>query len=169
MGRSAGHQGHPRPRRCARGGGERRGRDRRFQPWWETTIPSDRKSTRLNSSHVEISYAAFCLKKKMTNKETPNLKNHQLVAREESLSARLAGVRSEKQFILLREELARQPRSPLFPYTTLFRSQWDGPLVIKGILDPDDAREAAASGADGIVVSNHGGKRRSRQIGRAHV
>ncbi|GAA4725523.1 L-lactate dehydrogenase [Sphingomonas lutea] len=38
------------------------------------------------------------------------------------------------------------------------RSQWDGPLVIKGILDPDDAREAAATGADGIVVSNHGGR-----------
>lgn len=38
------------------------------------------------------------------------------------------------------------------------RGQWDGPLVIKGILDPDDAREAAASGADGIVVSNHGGR-----------
>ena len=38
------------------------------------------------------------------------------------------------------------------------RSQWDGPLVIKGVLDPDDAREAAASGAEGIVVSNHGGR-----------
>ena len=38
------------------------------------------------------------------------------------------------------------------------RRQWEGPLVIKGILDPDDAREAAASGADGIVVSNHGGR-----------
>ena len=38
------------------------------------------------------------------------------------------------------------------------RDQWKGPLVIKGILDPDDAREAAASGADGIVVSNHGGR-----------
>jgi L-lactate dehydrogenase (cytochrome) len=38
------------------------------------------------------------------------------------------------------------------------RSQWKGPLVIKGILDPDDAREAAASGADAIVVSNHGGR-----------
>jgi L-lactate dehydrogenase (cytochrome) len=38
------------------------------------------------------------------------------------------------------------------------RAQWDGPLVIKGILDPDDAREAAASGADAIVVSNHGGR-----------
>jgi L-lactate dehydrogenase (cytochrome) len=38
------------------------------------------------------------------------------------------------------------------------RSQWDGPLVIKGILDPDDARAAADNGADGIVVSNHGGR-----------
>ena len=38
------------------------------------------------------------------------------------------------------------------------RSQWDGPLVIKGILDPDDAREAVANGAEGIVVSNHGGR-----------
>jgi L-lactate dehydrogenase (cytochrome) len=38
------------------------------------------------------------------------------------------------------------------------RSQWDGPLVIKGILDPEDARTAAASGVDGILVSNHGGR-----------
>ncbi|MFL6765809.1 MAG: L-lactate dehydrogenase [Sphingomicrobium sp.] len=38
------------------------------------------------------------------------------------------------------------------------RSQWDGPLVIKGILDPDDAREAVAHGANGVVVSNHGGR-----------
>ena len=38
------------------------------------------------------------------------------------------------------------------------REQWRGPLIIKGVLDPDDAREALASGADGIVVSNHGGR-----------
>lgn len=38
------------------------------------------------------------------------------------------------------------------------RSHWDGPLIIKGILDPDDARAAAGAGADGIVVSNHGGR-----------
>jgi L-lactate dehydrogenase (cytochrome) len=38
------------------------------------------------------------------------------------------------------------------------RSLWDGPLVIKGILDPDDAREAVANGVDGVVVSNHGGR-----------
>ena len=38
------------------------------------------------------------------------------------------------------------------------RKQWNGPLIIKGILDPEDARQAAKSGADGIVVSNHGGR-----------
>jgi L-lactate dehydrogenase (cytochrome) len=38
------------------------------------------------------------------------------------------------------------------------RSQWDGPIVVKGVLDPEDARLAAQYGADGIVVSNHGGR-----------
>ncbi len=38
------------------------------------------------------------------------------------------------------------------------RSEWKGPLIIKGILDLEDARQAAALGADGIVVSNHGGR-----------
>ena len=38
------------------------------------------------------------------------------------------------------------------------REAWDGPMIIKGILDPDDARDAVAFGADGIVVSNHGGR-----------
>ena len=38
------------------------------------------------------------------------------------------------------------------------RAEWNGPLIIKGVLDPDDAREAVRLGADGIVVSNHGGR-----------
>ena len=38
------------------------------------------------------------------------------------------------------------------------RSEWKGPLIIKGLLDAEDAREAAKLGADGIVVSNHGGR-----------
>jgi L-lactate dehydrogenase (cytochrome) len=38
------------------------------------------------------------------------------------------------------------------------REHWDGKLVVKGVLDPDDARQAAAAGVDGIVVSNHGGR-----------
>jgi L-lactate dehydrogenase (cytochrome) len=38
------------------------------------------------------------------------------------------------------------------------RQQWKGPFVLKGILDPDDARQAKRIGVDGIVVSNHGGR-----------
>jgi L-lactate dehydrogenase (cytochrome) len=38
------------------------------------------------------------------------------------------------------------------------RDHWKGPLIIKGILDPEDAREAVKLGSDGLVVSNHGGR-----------
>jgi len=38
------------------------------------------------------------------------------------------------------------------------RAQWRGPLIVKGILDVEDARAAAAAGVDGIIVSNHGGR-----------
>ena len=38
------------------------------------------------------------------------------------------------------------------------RDRWGGKLVLKGILDPEDAARAAEFGADAIVVSNHGGR-----------
>ncbi|CDT50666.1 FMN-dependent L-lactate dehydrogenase LldD [Vibrio coralliirubri] len=38
------------------------------------------------------------------------------------------------------------------------RDFWDGPMIIKGILDEEDAKDAVRFGADGIVVSNHGGR-----------
>lgn len=38
------------------------------------------------------------------------------------------------------------------------RARWKGKLVIKGILDAEDARQAVALGADAVVVSNHGGR-----------
>ena len=38
------------------------------------------------------------------------------------------------------------------------RDFWKGPMIIKGILDPEDARDAVRFGANGIVVSNHGGR-----------
>jgi L-lactate dehydrogenase (cytochrome) len=38
------------------------------------------------------------------------------------------------------------------------KNLWGGKLILKGILDPEDARIAAASGVDAIVVSNHGGR-----------
>ncbi|WP_406871987.1 alpha-hydroxy acid oxidase [Aminobacter sp. P9b] len=38
------------------------------------------------------------------------------------------------------------------------KDQWGGKLILKGILDPEDAEKAAASGADALIVSNHGGR-----------
>ena len=38
------------------------------------------------------------------------------------------------------------------------RENWKGKLVVKGVLDPEDARQAVDAGVDGIVVSNHGGR-----------
>src|SRR6478736_8357817 len=59
----------PRPRRCA---AQRPGRHRRLRRG-----AGDRKSTRLNSSHSQISYAVFCLKKKK-NKRKPPLKKKKI-------------------------------------------------------------------------------------------
>ena len=38
------------------------------------------------------------------------------------------------------------------------RSVWKGSLIVKGVLDAEDAREVVKRGADGLVVSNHGGR-----------
>jgi L-lactate dehydrogenase (cytochrome) len=38
------------------------------------------------------------------------------------------------------------------------KKRWDGKLIIKGIMDPEDARLAVQSGADALIVSNHGGR-----------
>jgi len=38
------------------------------------------------------------------------------------------------------------------------RSFWKGPMIIKGLLDPEDAKDAVKFGADGLIVSNHGGR-----------
>ena len=38
------------------------------------------------------------------------------------------------------------------------RQKWNGRLVVKGVLDPEDARRAVDAGVDGVIVSNHGGR-----------
>jgi (S)-mandelate dehydrogenase len=50
--------------------------------------------------------------------------------------------------------------NPLFSWDGVarLRERWRGPLVLKGILSVDDARRAVDLGADGIVLSNHGGR-----------
>lgn len=63
-----------------------------------------------------------------------------------------AGVRSVRvQYKMMRPELAWDDFSWM-------REAWQGPLFIKGILHPDDAEKAVSLGADGVVVSNHGGR-----------
>ena len=49
----------------------------------------------------------------------------------------------------------------------LLRERWDGPIVLKGILHPDDARDALDAGMDGVIVSNHGGRQVDGAIGRS--
>jgi L-lactate dehydrogenase (cytochrome) len=49
------------------------------------------------------------------------------------------------------------------------RAAWPGPLIVKGIMSVDDARSAASMGADGIVVSNHGGRQLDGAMSTAQV
>src|SRR5579864_5516901 len=100
-----------------------------------TSTAADRKSTRLNSSHMSISYAVFCLKKK--NKLCDwvcRLKT--FIAEDEEKILRVRGevlTRLESAGYLAASSqvfdsvfffltIRRPPRSTLFPYTTLFRS-----------------------------------------------
>ena len=57
-------------------------------------------------------------------------------------------------------KLVRSQLDPSFDAKTLqwVRSLWPGRLIVKGILNPDDARMAVDSGADAVLVSNHGGR-----------
>src|ERR1035437_8683966 len=97
----------------------------------------DRKSTRLNSSHANISYAVFCLKKKTNEQATITDTTHErtihsalrLAAHGASVgvSARGAGGRAvaggyARRCLFFFLMIRRPPRSTLFPYTTLFRS-----------------------------------------------
>src|ERR1022692_4067617 len=98
---------------------------------------SERKSTRLNSSHLVISYAVFCLKKKKKNYDTtPRHDNapHSDTPVSRQTRGLPSGARARARwcgrppcpsfvfvfffFLMIR----RPPRSTLFPYTTLFRS-----------------------------------------------
>src|SRR6266571_1158166 len=113
-------RGHPPHRRLAGGG-----RD-----------PGDRKSTRLNSSHMSISYAVFCLKKKRDGAggHSFHRRDHQgdalrsgpaVLAAYRSVrpARRMAARRTDRGLLIIFFFLMirRPPRSTLFPYTTLFR------------------------------------------------
>src|SRR5712664_1070783 len=95
---------------------------------------SDRKSTRLNSSHDQISYAVFCLKKKKKKSGRPQLQNKKHLVTASSLQHDPPPMQALKPFdhplhrsLVIGDAeffflmIRRPPRSTLFPYTTLFR------------------------------------------------
>src|SRR3954449_5203006 len=96
---------------------------------------TDRKSTRLNSSHTLISYAVFCLKKKTTESTNPTRTNTPLAYRQSANTLRrLARPPGSSQNVARALEvdgfclvlffflmIRRPPSATLFPYTTLFR------------------------------------------------
>lgn len=45
-----------------------------------------------------------------------------------------------------------------WPDVEALRAQWKGPLLLKGVLHPEEARRALDCGIDGLIVSNHGGR-----------
>jgi len=58
--------------------------------------------------------------------------------------------------------IAHLPGNPVWDDLERYRRLWQGRLVVKGILHPDDAVRCVELGADGIVVSNHGGRQLDR-------
>ena len=62
------------------------------------------------------------------------------------------------------------PRDKLsWPHVELMRRIWKGRLVLKGVLDPRDARIARESGVDGVIVSNHGGRQLDGTLAPLHA
>jgi L-lactate dehydrogenase (cytochrome) len=57
-------------------------------------------------------------------------------------------------------KFARQEMGGAFSWDEVkrYRDRWRKPLILKGLLHPEDAEKAVALGADGILVSNHGGR-----------
>src|SRR6478672_10380967 len=96
----------------------------------------DRKSTRLNSSHDQISYAVFCLKKKKPNRAEGQQEGGLKLARPERRRpdanqrgegvAYTGGRTVQPAVFFFFLMIPRPPRSTLFPYTTLFRSRCRG-------------------------------------------
>src|ERR1039457_2285017 len=96
----------------------------------------DRKSTRLNSSHLVISYAVFCLKKKnqvrgkareladraVESERRKKRMGASVVVARRSIQTGAAPLHIVKAVICFFLMIRRPPRSTLFPYTTLFRS-----------------------------------------------
>src|SRR3954463_1976614 len=94
--------------------------------FWRSRSRSDRKSTRLNSSHTIISYAVFCLKKKNTPRfpfghglcYTPCTYSNFRLSAKSITPNELLEVNVDISFFLM---IGGPPRFPLFPHTALSR------------------------------------------------
>src|ERR1022692_3529386 len=132
---------------------------------------SDRKSTRLNSSHLVISYAVFCLKKKKNKELTPRNSHRQHGQRRLHLrgpppagpytqltptAPALISARHILHFFFFFLMIRRPPRSTLFPYTTLSRSTYiERP--------PGGTRETLDDSASGLL------DRKSTRLNSSHL
>src|SRR5476651_1107075 len=130
----------------------------------------DRKSTRLNSSHANISYAVFCLKKKKfssemvrngrkkRNRRTGSGLPAQITA--ELISLIFECTSSTIPFLCLFFFLMirRPPRSTLFPYTTLFRSS-----ATRATADPRASSRTARVHGGSTRSEEHTSELQSRQ------
>lgn len=76
----------------------------------------------------------------------PRFSNLRAYAGDVSLNEMVAFARREMGGAFTWEEIAR------------YRDRWKGPLVLKGVLHPQDAEKAVSLGIDGVIVSNHGGR-----------
>lgn len=76
----------------------------------------------------------------------PRFSNLRAYAGNVSINEMVAFARREMGGAFTWEEIAR------------YRDRWKGPLVVKGVLHPQDAERAVSAGVDGIIVSNHGGR-----------
>jgi L-lactate dehydrogenase (cytochrome) len=54
--------------------------------------------------------------------------------------------------------------SATFAEVAWLQEVWDGPIVVKGVLDPEDARVLSSMGVDAVVVSNHGGRQLDQAV-----
>src|ERR1022692_1055291 len=110
--------------------------------WTPYGVPIDRKSTRLNSSHLVISYAVFCLKKKKQLNRCGRTTYFHLRSPYSAPERPFVGMlRPPPRYPLVHDAplalpsvllvfflmIRRPPRSTLFPYTTLFRSGTPAP------------------------------------------
>jgi L-lactate dehydrogenase (cytochrome) len=68
------------------------------------------------------------------------------------------GPNGEPMLLTAMSNASQETHSPTWEHLAWIRGNWKGPMLIKGILTAEDARRSADAGADGIVVSNHGGR-----------